>query len=90
MLERMLGARGLPLVKMNPRHTRAFARAAECMSKTDRIDAAVLARFRAGCPVSANFPGRSAPRKRRSAGASQILCDLTLSTQQRVGLSRKA
>ncbi|MER9751566.1 IS110 family transposase [Mesorhizobium sp. M0140] len=39
MLERMLGAKGLPLVKMNPQHTRAFAKAA------DRIDAAMIARF---------------------------------------------
>ncbi|MBZ9777291.1 IS110 family transposase [Mesorhizobium sp. CO1-1-8] len=44
-LERMLGAKGLPLVKMNPQHTHAFARAAGRLSKTDRIDAAMLARF---------------------------------------------
>ncbi|MER9420798.1 transposase [Mesorhizobium sp. M0306] len=41
----MLGARGLPLVKMNPQHTRAFAKAAGRLSKTNRIDAAMLARF---------------------------------------------
>jgi transposase len=45
LLERMLGAKGLPLVKMNAQHTRAFARAAGRLSKTDRIDAAMLARF---------------------------------------------
>ena len=45
LLERMLGAKGLPLVKMNPQHTRAFAKAAGRLSKTDRIDAAMLARF---------------------------------------------
>lgn len=44
-LERMLGGKGLPLVKMNPQHTRAFAKAAGRLSKTDRIDAAMLARF---------------------------------------------
>jgi transposase len=44
-LERMLGAKGLPLVKMNPQHTRAFAKAVGRLSKTDRIDAAMLARF---------------------------------------------
>lgn len=36
LLERMLGAKGLPLVKMNPQHTRAFAKAAGRLSKTDR------------------------------------------------------
>jgi transposase len=45
MLERMLGGQGLPLVKMNPQHARAFARATGRLSKTDRIDAAMLARF---------------------------------------------
>ncbi|MES0120950.1 IS110 family transposase [Mesorhizobium sp. M0027] len=45
LLERTLGAKGLPLVKMNPQHTRAFAKAAGRLSKTDRIDAAMLARF---------------------------------------------
>lgn len=45
LLERMLGAKGLPLVKMNPQHTRAFAKAAGRFSKTDRIDAVMLARF---------------------------------------------
>lgn len=44
-LERMLGTKGLPLVKVNPQHTRSFARAAGRLSKTDRIDAAMLARF---------------------------------------------
>ena len=45
MLERTLGAKGLPLVKMNPQRTRAFAKAAGRLSKTDRIDAAMLAHF---------------------------------------------
>ncbi|MER9489843.1 IS110 family transposase [Mesorhizobium sp. M0563] len=45
LLECTLGAKGLPLVKMNPQHTRAFAKAAGRLSKTDRIGAAMLARF---------------------------------------------
>jgi transposase len=44
--ERTLGA-SLPLIKMNPQHTHAFARATGRLSKTDRIDAAMLARFAA-------------------------------------------
>lgn len=45
LLECILGEKGLPLVKMNAQHTRAFAKAAGRLSKTDRIDAAMLARF---------------------------------------------
>jgi transposase len=44
-LERILGEKGLPLVKMNPQRLRAFAKAAGRLAKTDRIDAAMLARF---------------------------------------------
>ncbi len=35
----------MPLVKTNAQHTRAFAKAAGRLSNTDRIDAAMLARF---------------------------------------------
>jgi transposase len=44
-LERSLGAKGLPLVKLNPRRARRFAEATGRLAKTDRIDAAMLARF---------------------------------------------
>jgi transposase len=44
-LERALGAKGLPLAKVNPRQARRFAEAAGQLAKTDRIDAALLARF---------------------------------------------
>jgi transposase len=40
-----LGAAGLPVVAVNPRQTRDFAKAAGLLAKTDRIDAAALARF---------------------------------------------
>lgn len=45
LLERTLGENGLPLVKINPQRSRAFARSAGRLSKTDRIDAVMLARF---------------------------------------------
>ena len=38
---------GLPVVVVNPRQTRDFARAHGTLAKTDRIDAGVLARFAA-------------------------------------------
>lgn len=66
-LERTLGEKGLPLVKMNPQHTRAFAKAAGRLSKTDRIDAAMLARF--GALMAPDI------RPLRS-GALDVLCEL--------------
>ena len=42
-----LAAAGLPVVRVNPRQVRDFARAHGVLAKTDRIDAGVLARFAA-------------------------------------------
>ncbi|GEO18214.1 IS110 family transposase [Microvirga aerophila] len=44
-LERSLATTGLPLAKINPRHARRFAEALGQLAKTDRLDAALLARF---------------------------------------------
>jgi hypothetical protein len=43
--ERALGSRGLPMVKVNPRQARAHAEALGKRAKTDRVDAAMLARL---------------------------------------------
>jgi transposase len=40
-----LGLAGFPVVVVNPRHVRAFARAIGRLAKTDMLDAAVLAQF---------------------------------------------
>jgi len=40
-----LAAAGLPVVVLNPRQVRDFARATGRLAKTDRIDASILARF---------------------------------------------
>jgi len=40
-----LAAAGLPVVVINPRQVRDFARAAGQLAKTDRLDAQILARF---------------------------------------------
>lgn len=40
-----LGARGLPVVVINPRQVRDFAKATGQLAKTDKIDAHVLADF---------------------------------------------
>ena len=42
-----LSAASLPVVRVNPRQTRDFARAHGVLAKTDRIDAGLLARFAA-------------------------------------------
>jgi transposase len=44
-MERTLSHAGLTLCKVNPRHARRFAEALGKLAKTDRLDAAVLARF---------------------------------------------
>jgi transposase len=43
--ERRLADAGLPLVKVNPRQARRFAEATGRLAKTDRLDAAMLARM---------------------------------------------
>ena len=44
-LERALGAADIPFVKVNPRQARRFAEATGKLAKTDRLDAAMLARM---------------------------------------------
>lgn len=45
LLERRLATAGLPFAKVNPRQARRFAEASGRLAKTDRVDAAMLARF---------------------------------------------
>ena len=44
-LERALAKASLPVVKVNPRQARRFAEATGKLAKTDRMDAALLARM---------------------------------------------
>ena len=44
-VERALGIAGVPFVKVNPRQARRFAEATGKLAKTDRPDAAILARM---------------------------------------------
>ena len=44
-VERALGIAGVPFVKVNPRQARRFAEATGKLAKTDRLDAAILARM---------------------------------------------
>ena len=45
LLESIVGQAGLPLAKVNPRQARRFAEAIGVLAKTDRVDAAMLARM---------------------------------------------
>jgi transposase len=56
-VERALGASGVPFVKVNPRQARRFAEATGKLAKTDRLDAAILARMGALLELQ----GRPAP-----------------------------
>jgi transposase len=57
-VERALGASGVPFAKVNPRQARRFAEATGKLAKTDRLDAAMLARMGAVLELEAR-PGRS-------------------------------
>ena len=56
--ERRLAEAGLALVKVNPRQARRFAEATGRLAKTDRLDAAMLARMGAVLDLEAR-PARS-------------------------------
>ena len=57
-VERALGASGVPFVKVNPRQARRFAEATGKLAKTDRLDAAILARMGAVLELEAR-PART-------------------------------
>jgi transposase len=57
-VERALGIAGVQFVKVNPRQARSFAEATGKMAKTDRLDAAMLARMGAVLELEAR-PARS-------------------------------
>jgi transposase len=73
-----LAAAGLPVAVVNPRQVRAFARATGRLAKTDRLDAAVIARFAEAvrppvrpCPTrppAASAPGGAPAPAARDAG----------------------
>lgn len=55
-VERALGSAGVPFVKVNPRQARRFAEATGKLAKTDRLDAAILARMGALLELEARPP----------------------------------
>ena len=56
--ERAIAAAGVPFVKVNPRHAGRFAEATGKLAKTDRLDAAMLARMGAMLQLQPRPPRR--------------------------------
>lgn len=55
-MEQALAAAGLPLVKVNPRQARRFFEGAGQLAKTDRLDAAMLARMGSLLEIAPRLP----------------------------------
>ena len=75
---------GLPVVVVNPRQTRDFARAHGTLAKTDRLDAQALARFAADVrpPVRAQ-PSKAVQHLRALVRERRQLVDLRVALQHR-------
>lgn len=85
-----LGAVGLPVVVVNPRQVRAFARATGRLAKTDRVDAEVLALFaeRVRPPVRALTDEATQDLEAVLLRRRQLIEMLT-AEKNRLGLARK-
>jgi transposase len=85
-----LGAVGLPVVVVNPRQVRAFARATGRLAKTDRVDAEVLALFaeRVRPPVRALTDEATQDLEALLLRRRQLIEMLT-AEKNRLGLARK-
>ena len=75
---------GLPVVVVNPRQTRDFARAHGTLAKTDRLDAQALARFAAAVrPPLRPQPSKPVQHLRALVRERRQLVDLRVATQHR-------
>jgi transposase len=79
-----LHGRGLPMVRVNPRHARAFARAMGQSAKTDRLDARVLAQMAQSLPLERFVPPQAWQRRlaRWQQRRSQLV-QMRMAEQQR-------
>jgi len=84
-----LGTAGLPVVVVNPRQVREFARATGQLAKTDRLDAKVLARFAATVrPDPRPLPDAAALELEAYLTRRRQLRDMLTMEQQRLALVR--
>lgn len=80
-----LVAAGLPVVLINPRQVRDFARAAGQLAKTDSIDARILARFaEAMRPPVRRLPDEQAQRLRDLLARRRQLIDMHTAEENRL------
>jgi transposase len=84
-----LVAAGLPVVVVNPRQVRDFARSTGQLAKTDRLDAAVLALFaeRVQPPVRA-LPDAATQALDALVARRHQLVEMLVAEQQRLGMAR--
>jgi transposase len=81
-----LAAAGLPVVVVNPRQVRAFARAVGILAKTDRIDARVIAHFaEAVRPTPRPLPDAETQELRALLGRRRQLIEMLTAEGNRLG-----
>jgi transposase len=86
-----LAAAGLPVVVINPRQARRFAEVVGAAAKTDRIDAAVLARFAEQIrPEPRPLPGAEARALEAMLGRRRQLLGMLTMERNRLGTCRDA
>jgi transposase len=86
-----LAAQGLPVVVVNPRQVRHFARATGTLAKTDRIDAAILARFaEAVRPVPKPLPDQEIRALQAIVARRRQLLGMLTAENNRLSLAPKA
>lgn len=84
-----LGAAGLPVVAVNPRQVRDFAKATGRLAKTDRIDAAVLAHFaEAVHPEPRPLPDEETETLRALVARRQQVIEMLTAERNRQKLAR--
>jgi transposase len=81
----------LPVAVINPRQARDFAKSLGRLAKTDRIDAAVLARFgEAVHPEPRKLADEQTEQLRALIGRRRQLIEMLVAEKNRVGLSHRA
>ncbi len=87
-LEAALGAGCVPFAKVNPRQARRFAEATGRLAKTDRIDAAMLARMGAVLDLAGQAaPGKALGELRELAAARRALVKDRVAAKTRLGVA---
>ena len=86
-----LAAAGLPVVVANPRQVRDFGRALGQLAKTDRIDAALLARFADRVrPTPRPLPDEAAQTLEAGLARRRQLLEMLTAERNRLGFARAA